>query len=115
VTDKPTPSTQEWQRTFIRNTEDGRAIEVIGPYVCLAGEPVADGLTEVATHPNRRAILHTLPNGTHMAGPLVFTAEEASQVRGALLMAKTVETDPRDIQTRFNRAIYKHKAESGIE
>jgi len=54
------------QRVFIRNTSDGRKVEVIGTYVCIDGQPVADALVEVETHPNRKNILSTLPNATHM-------------------------------------------------
>lgn len=103
------------QRTFIRTTSDGRNVEVIGPYVCVGGEPVADRLVEVADHPNRLAILHTLPNATHMAGPLALVAEEASLVRGALAMATEAITDPIKIDERFRNAINSRNREAGIE
>jgi hypothetical protein len=103
------------QTTFIRNTSDGRKVEVIGPYVCVGGEPVADGLVEVETHPNRKAILSTLPNATHMAGPLAFTVEEASLVRGALAAAVAPVTDPAQIAKRFSDAINLRARNAGIE
>jgi hypothetical protein len=45
-------------------------------------QPVADALVEVSAHPNKRAILSSLPNAAYMAGPVVLTFEEGSLVRG---------------------------------
>jgi len=103
------------QTTFIRNTDDGRKVEVIGSYVCVDGKPVADRVVEVKDHPNRFAILHTLPNAAFMAGPVVLTAEEASAVRGALLMAKPSPTDPVAINEQLRHAVNARNRESGIE
>ncbi len=103
------------QRVFIRNTSDGRKVEVIGAYVCIDGQPVADGLVEVETHPNRNAILSTLPNATHMAGPLAFTVEEASTVRGALAAAVPAVTDSAEISKRFRNALNIRDRNAGIE
>jgi hypothetical protein len=101
--------------TFIRNTSDGRKIEVIGPYICVSGEPVADGLVEVESHPNRKAILSKLPNATHMAGPLAFTFEEASSVRGALAASIEAVTDPVEISKRLRDALNIRNRNAGIE
>lgn len=106
---------KKMRTTFIRNTSDGRKIEVIGRHVCVGGAPVADGLVEVETHPNRAAILFTLPNATHMAGPVVLTAEEASLVRGALAAAIDPVTDPVEIAKRFSKALNLRNREAGIE
>lgn len=103
------------QTTFIRTTSDGRKVEVIGPYICVDGKPIADGLVEVATHPNRKAILHTLPNATHMAGPLALVAEEASLVRGALAAAIEPVTDQVQIEERFRKAFNSRNREAGVE
>jgi len=103
------------QTTFIRNTDDGHKVEVVGPYVCVDGKPVADRVVEVKDHPNRFAILHTLPNAAFMAGPVVLTAEEASVVRGALLMAKPSPTDPVAINEQLRHAVNARNRESGIE
>jgi hypothetical protein len=100
---------------FIRNTSDGRAIEVIGAYVCIDREPVADRVVEVATHPNKNAILAAVPNATHMAGPLVLTTEEASAVRGALLAAEAPITEPSEIDKRLREAVNTRNRNSGIE
>ncbi|MGO9134842.1 MAG: hypothetical protein ACLP8A_12470 [Methylovirgula sp.] len=58
---------------FIRNTSDGRKIEVINGGVCIDGRPVADTLTEVKTHPNKEAILFALPNAAFM-GPALWSS-----------------------------------------
>lgn len=101
--------------TFIRNTADGRPIEVIGSYVCVARDPVADGVVEVETHPNREAILAAVPNATHMAGPIALTAPEASAVRGALMAAQGPITDPSEISTRQRDAYNIRARNAGIE
>jgi hypothetical protein len=101
--------------TFIRNTSDGRAVEVIGPYVCVGRDPVADRIVEVQSHPNRKAILAAIPNATHMAGPLVLTAEEASAVRGALAAAQEPITDPGAISKHLSEALKARSREAGIE
>lgn len=100
---------------FIRTTSDGRKIEVIDGKVCVDGRPVADGLTDVKTHPNREAILFALPNAAFMAGPVALTAEEASIVRGALEAAKPGLNDRVGIEERFRKSWNKRAFECGIE
>jgi hypothetical protein len=101
--------------TFVRTTSDGRKIEVIGPNVCIDGKPVADSLVDVKNHPNREAILFTLPNAAYMAGPVALTAEEASVVRGALAAARPAMTDRIEITERFRKAWNIRNHEAGIE
>ncbi len=103
------------QTTFIRATSDGRKVEVIGGQICVDGKPVADRIVEVETHPNKAAILHTLPNAAFMAGPIVLTAEEGSLVRGALAAATPAETDPVEIDKRFREAWNARSRAAGIE
>jgi hypothetical protein len=103
------------QTTFIRTTSDGRKVEVIGAQICVDGKPVADQLVEVSAHPNKAAILHSLPNAAFMAGPLVLTAEEGSLVRGALAVATPAETDPVEIEKRFRAAWNARSRAAGIE
>lgn len=103
------------QTTFIRMTSDGRKIEVIGPNVCVDGKPVANSLVDVKDHPNREAILFTLPNAAFMAGPVALTAEEASVVRGALSAAAPAMTDRVEISERFRKAWNVRNHEAGIE
>jgi len=74
--------------TYIKTTEDGRKVEVIGTVICLAGKKEADRLIPVHEHPNRAAILHAVPNATHVAGRLPLTAEEAATAQAALTAAK---------------------------
>ncbi|MHB8884975.1 MAG: hypothetical protein ACYC5H_07780 [Methylovirgula sp.] len=100
---------------FIRNTSDGRKIEVIDGKVCLDGKPVADTLTDVKVHPNKESILFALPNAAFMAGPIVLTAEEASVVRGALEAAKPGVKDRITIEERFRKGWNKRAFEMGIE
>lgn len=103
------------QTTFIRTTSDGRKVEVIGPNVCVDGKPVADSLVDVKNHPNKEAILFSLPNAAFMAGPVVLTAEEASVVRGALAAAREPLTDRIEITERFRKAWNARNHEAGIE
>jgi hypothetical protein len=105
----------EMQTTFIRETSDGRKIEVIGANVCIDGRPVADSLVDVKNHPNKEQILFALPNAAFMAGPIVLTAEEASVVRGALSAAKPGKTDRVEITEQFRKAWNKRAFEMGIE
>jgi hypothetical protein len=101
--------------TFIRMTSDGRKIEVIGPNVCVDGKPIANSLVDVKVHPNKEAILFTLPNAAYMAGPVALTAEEASVVRGALSAAAPPMTDRIEIIERFRKAWNIRNHEAGIE
>ncbi len=100
---------------FIRNTSDGRKVEVINGSVCVDGRPVADTLTEVKVHPNKEAILFALPNAAFMAGPVVLTAEEASVARGAMEAAKPSLSDRVTIEERFRKSWNKRAFECGIE
>ena len=65
--------------TYIKSTQDGRRVEVIGDCVCLAGCPEADKLVAVIDHPRWRAILEVSPNATHMAGRVALTVDEAEK------------------------------------
>lgn len=103
------------QVTFIRNLSDGRAIEVVGSHVCVAREPVADRVVEVAAHPNRAAILAAVPNATHMAGPVALTAEEASAVRGALLAAEPAPSETGGISRHLRDAYRARSREAGVD
>jgi hypothetical protein len=90
-------------------------VEVIGSYICVNRDPVADGLVEIETHPNRKAILEAVPFATHMAGPLALTAEEASAVRGALAAAEPAITDAGEISKRISEAVSRRNRNAGIE
>lgn len=73
--------------TYIKTTEDGRKVEVIGKAICLDGTPEAYELVNINFHPNKIRILQAVPNATHMAGRLPLSAEQASAARGALAAA----------------------------
>ncbi len=91
--------------TFIKTTEDGRKVEVIGTAICLAGRKEADRLISVHEHPNRAAILNAVPNATHVAGRLPLTAEEAATAQAALDAAKAAyEASPLGIAERIRTA-----------
>jgi hypothetical protein len=91
--------------TYIKTTEDGRKVEVIGMAICLAGRKEADRLIPVHEHPNRAAILNAVPNATHVAGRLPLTAEEAATAQAALEEAKSAyESSPLGIAERIRMA-----------
>lgn len=91
--------------TYIKTTEDGRKVEVIGMAICLEGKKEADRLIPVHEHPNRAAILNAVPNATHVAGRLPLTAEEAATVQAALDTAKAAyESSPLGIAERIRMA-----------
>ena len=56
------------ERLLVKHTLDGRAVEVINGWLCLAGAPEADNVVTLDEHPNRQAILKAVPKATHMAG-----------------------------------------------
>ncbi|MCA6218676.1 hypothetical protein KGA65_19215 [Ideonella sp. B7] len=71
-------------KVLVKTTLDGRAVEVINGWVCLAGQPETDEVVVLEEHPNRQAILKAVPNATHMAGRLPLTMPEASVAQAAL-------------------------------
>ncbi|QJD29152.1 hypothetical protein [Methylococcus geothermalis] len=88
--------------TYIKTTQDGRKVEVIGLAVCLDGHKEATRLVSVAEHPNRAAILAVMPDATHMAGRLPLTAEEAVAVQAALDAGREAYArSPRGISERI--------------
>lgn len=74
--------------TYIKTTEDGRKVEVIGQAIYLAGKKEATELVNVYQHPNGEAILKAVPNATHVAGRLPLTAEETALALAAINEAK---------------------------
>lgn len=69
---------------LVKTTLDGRAVEVIDGWICLAGRPETDQVVILDEHPNRQAILAACPRATHMAGRLPLTLAEASVAQSAL-------------------------------
>jgi hypothetical protein len=92
--------------TYIKTTQDGRKVEVIGQAICLDGKPEAEQLTPVVQHPNWRAILDAVPNATHMAGRLPLTVDEAECAHRAMVAAKeTYERSPVGVAERARHAV----------
>ena len=56
--------------TYIKTTLDGRKVEVIDGWICLAGVREADCLIPMDEHPNRQAIGKAVPGATH-GDPLI--------------------------------------------
>ena len=78
-----TPTTTP-EAVYVKTTQDGRVVEIINGWVCLAGKPETDELVVLDEHPNRQAILKAVPKATHMAGRLPMTMPEASVAHAAL-------------------------------
>ena len=92
--------------TYIKSTQDGRRVEVIGEYVCLAGAREADKLVAVIDHPRWRAILLAAPDATHLAGRLALTVDEAERAERALAAARrAVDSSPLGVAERARLAI----------
>lgn len=91
--------------TYIKTTEDGRKVEVIGMAICLEGKKEADRLIPIHEHPNWAAILKAVPDATYIAGRLPLTAEEAATAQAALDEAKAAyESSPLGIAERIRMA-----------
>lgn len=102
--------------TFVKTTEDGRRLEVIGFAIYLDGRLEAVDLTDVKAHPLRRRIWSILPEATHMAGRVALTKDEAAIVTKALLDAEAqMLADPVAINERFRIAAMWKARDQGIE
>lgn len=90
--------------TFIRNTADGRKIEVIGQAICIDGQPESEYLSPVRAHPRAREILQNEPEAAFMAGRLILTEAEAHRAAAALYKAKIAyDQSPKGINERIRR------------
>lgn len=102
--------------TYIKTTESGLKVEVIGTSVCLDGKPEASSLIELIEHPNRKAILQAVPNATHMAGRIPLTHFEAGAAASALFRAKNeFDPDPKAIIERLRQSVIQKARMEGIE
>jgi hypothetical protein len=102
--------------TYIKTTEDGRKVEVIGRAICLGGRPEAYELISVESHPNKEAILGAVPNATHVAGRLPLTLEQANAAREALAAESTSPyDDPRAVAEFFRMTEMRRSAVDRIE
>ena len=102
--------------TFIKTTQDGRKLEVIGLAICLDGQLEAFELVEVKLHPNRRAIYAVMPEATHLAGRVALSSEEADAIVAAFKVAEAeILASPAAINERFRIAAMWKAREQGIE
>lgn len=101
---------------YVKTTADGRKVEVIDGWVCLAGAREADQLIELLEHPNRQAIRKFAPGTTHMAGRIALSHAEAAIAQGGIDRAKRdFINDPVAINERFRLAIWRKTALEGVE
>lgn len=102
--------------TYIKTTEDGRLVEVIDSWVCLAGVQEANSLIPMNEHPNRQAILRAVPGATHMAGRLPLTAAQAAVAHNALSAAQRVfDASPNGITQRIRKGVWAKATLEGVE
>ena len=102
--------------TFVRTTEDGRKVEVIGNAVCLNGVEEAFSLIPVEEHPNRQAIKRAVPDATHVAGRLALTLNEAGICHCALMAARQdFDPSPKAVMERLRLAVIEKARMEGIE
>jgi hypothetical protein len=102
--------------TYVKTTQDGRVVEVINGWVCLAGTQEADTLVPLIEHPNRQAISRAVPGATHMAGRIPLRHDEAAIAQGALdAERREFSTDPMAIEERFRKVVWAKAAAEGVE
>ena len=101
---------------LVKTTQDGRKVEVIDGWVCLAGAREADNLVPMLEHPNRQAIARAVPGATHVAGRIPLTHEETAIAQGAMSAAqRQFDASPAAITQRIRHAIWAKTAAEGVE
>jgi len=101
---------------FVKTTQDGRQVEVIEGWLCLAGAREADTLVPLIEHPNRQAIAKAVPGATHMAGRIPLRHDEAAIAQGAMDAARRqFENDPVALAERFRKVMWAKAALEGVE
>ena len=102
--------------TYIKTTLDGRRVEVIDGWICLAGAREANSLIAMDEHPNRQAIARAVPGATHAGGRLPFTLAEAAAVQGALSIAqRDFDASASGITQRLRHAVWAKAHADGVE
>lgn len=102
--------------TFVKTTQDGRRVEVIDGWVCLAGVREANSLVPMDEHPNRQAIIRAVPGASHAAGRLPLTLPEAAVAQNALSAAERVfDASPTGITQRIRKAVWAKATLEGVE
>lgn len=101
---------------FVKELIDGRAVEVIGRHVCIAGVAEADHLVVIDEHPNRQAILRAVPGATHVAGRVPLTMPQASVAQAALRRAHDgFDGSARAVSERLRQAMWQKVFADGAE
>jgi hypothetical protein len=104
------------KRTYVKTTQDGRKLEVVGLAVCLDGKLECFELIDLKMHPNRRAIWRVAPEAAYVAGRVTLTKEEAAIVQKALKEANDeIIASPAAMNERFRIAFMHRAREQGIE
>jgi hypothetical protein len=104
------------KRTYVKTTQDGRKLEVVGLAICLDGQLECFELMDVKMHPNRRSIWTAAPEADFIAGRVTLTKEEAKIVYAALKEANDeILASPQAMNERFRIAFMHRAREQGIE
>lgn len=102
--------------TYIKTTQDGRKVEVIDGWVCLAGVRETNHLVPLDEHPNRQAISKAVAGATHAAGRLPFTLAQAAATQSALSAAQRIfDASPAGITQRIRHAVWAKATIEGVE
>jgi hypothetical protein len=102
--------------TYIKTTQDGRKVEVIDGWVCLAGVREANNLVPMDEHPNRQAIMRAVPGASHAAGRLPLTLVEAAMAQQALSVEqREFDASPSGITQRIRQAVWAKATAEGVE
>lgn len=101
---------------WVKMTQDGRKVEVIDGWVCLAGARETDHLVPLLEHPNRQAIGKAVHGATHMAGRIPLTHAETAIAQGAMAAAqRAFDPSPAAITQRIRHAIWAKAHAEGVE
>lgn len=101
---------------YVKTTLDGRQVEVINGWVCLAGQRETDSIVALDEHPNRQAILRAVPKASHMAGRLPLTLAEASVAQAALRRHQDAfDGSPYAVAERLRKVSWVKAMTEGVE
>jgi hypothetical protein len=101
---------------LIKITLDGRKVEVIAGWVCLAGVREANSLVPMDEHPNRQAIMRAVPGASHAAGRLPLTLVETAMAQQALSsVQREFDASPTGIAQRIRQAVWAKATAEGVE
>jgi len=116
VMERPAAEAEAQAPVYVKTTLDGRLVEVVAGWVCLAGQRETDRLVALEEHPNRQAIQRAVPKATHMAGRLPFTLAEASVAQAALRRQQDLfDGSPKAVAERLRRAVWQKVSMDGVE